>query len=829
MHQVVFRVEPVKSEYALAGANKHQNDRTESADKSRIHLNELLFGTSDIKSDVMTIVKKYPLAHTKSTFCAEMILSANAKYFDEISPDWKTGIYTKAFVDWKENSLDFLKKEFPGLASVNLHMDEEAPHFHAFIVPVHTKDIAYRRGEKTVTRIRYNDVFGDTAQVIADARRTKNSDKTKLGLLQTKYTEAVKTLGLKRGIVYGRAKYKEIHEFQAIVNAPLPTLKRETMQRPGEPTLIEKAQERLGRETDHSIYTKKYEKHFKSVVDHNRDIYSNSEKKARLYEIEKEKAERLKNVLIEKDEQIRVLDDEVIAHKEYVKKLRGISLDLVAEKMLYSGYIDTKKWRNAIDMTKELGGLDYTQSLQWLFKNFGEIDTQRTAVEYVVNQTIEKVRAIAIQDKPEPFLKMEIDMKKSLDMYADAVASDSVRVTSVRMTDAGVRVGGQLLTQEPDGISTFVLSAMDKIIRSSANKRHENGDREHVYFSPISLKTHHILIDDLNADGLDRLKEEGFRPAFVLETSPGNFQAIINVPKQSDDEQVNNAVENYVTHKLNWCSVEHAKQELDKAIKSGDEKLIERVSKMVKRVEKFGGGFGFGDSYLMGRSHPHRVPGAPNNKAKNRQEDGTYRLVNVVSNEHVYCDRCIEIAIAARDEIVKEHEKVAVHDKAVAKENRENRYTDPAQIPTSMMDMRLADFSKDVAFIDSDKSRTLKAIYMAHRENIKDVNQTATNEAIDLMVAQRLRATGHTSIDIHDALAHSTMKDKGYAHRTMLKAFDTQSSQTIDKYEQYKNGWKKIEEAVTKKIAKELERERKIKEFAAKQREFEQKDEPEQK
>jgi hypothetical protein len=57
--------------------------------------------------------------------------------------------------------------------------------------------------------------------------------------------------------------------------------------------------------------------------------------------------------------------------------------------------------------------------------------------------------------------------------------------------------------------------------------RHENAKGAHIYVRPAGL--HALsLIDDLNAEAIERMKAEGFEPAVVVETSPNNFQAWLN-------------------------------------------------------------------------------------------------------------------------------------------------------------------------------------------------------------------------------------------------------------------------------------------------------------
>jgi hypothetical protein len=62
------------------------------------------------------------------------------------------------------------------------------------------------------------------------------------------------------------------------------------------------------------------------------------------------------------------------------------------------------------------------------------------------------------------------------------------------------------------------------VLKSLLWLRRENLNRGHIYVRPAGA--HGLsLVDDLKADALARMKAEGFEPAAVVETSPGNFQA----------------------------------------------------------------------------------------------------------------------------------------------------------------------------------------------------------------------------------------------------------------------------------------------------------------
>ena len=62
------------------------------------------------------------------------------------------------------------------------------------------------------------------------------------------------------------------------------------------------------------------------------------------------------------------------------------------------------------------------------------------------------------------------------------------------------------------------------LIRPIPWLRLQNADGRNIYDRPKG--EHNLsLVDDLNADGVKRMKATGFAPTVVVETSPGNFQA----------------------------------------------------------------------------------------------------------------------------------------------------------------------------------------------------------------------------------------------------------------------------------------------------------------
>jgi len=75
----------------------------------------------------------------------------------------------------------------------------------------------------------------------------------------------------------------------------------------------------------------------------------------------------------------------------------------------------------------------------------------------------------------------------------------------------------------------------DALIRSVPWLRHQNLDGRNIYVRPKG--EHNLsLVDDLSADTLSQMRNAGFSPALIVETSPGNFQAWLKHPDRLSKE-----------------------------------------------------------------------------------------------------------------------------------------------------------------------------------------------------------------------------------------------------------------------------------------------------
>src|SRR5438445_12417613 len=126
----------------------------------------------------------------------------------------------------------------------------------------------------------------------------------------------------------------------------------------------------------------------------------------------------------------------------------------------------------------------------------------------------------------------------------------------------------------------------DTVLKSIAWLRYQNLNGRNIYIRPAG--EHHLsLVDDLKAAAIQKMKREGFVPAVVVETSPGNFQAWLN----------------------------HGKQ-LERSLSTAVAKNL---------ATKFHGDLGSADWRHFGR-----LAGFTNRKEKYRQPDGDFPYVRLV-------------------------------------------------------------------------------------------------------------------------------------------------------------------------------------------------------
>lgn len=140
-----------------------------------------------------------------------------------------------------------------------------------------------------------------------------------------------------------------------------------------------------------------------------------------------------------------------------------------------------------------------------------------------------------------------------------------------------------------------------------ANK---NSQGRNIYITPIDDRYHFMVLDDTTDVQLDELKQAGFKPALVQESSPGNLQAIFKVPKKPGENE-------------------------QKAANS----VVQRINKK------------FGDPRFTGVIHPFRLAGFTNRKEKYRDANGNYPFTRIHDDQGGICERMGAVLNDARAEL----------------------------------------------------------------------------------------------------------------------------------------------------------------------------------
>ena len=82
------------------------------------------------------------------------------------------------------------------------------------------------------------------------------------------------------------------------------------------------------------------------------------------------------------------------------------------------------------------------------------------------------------------------------------------------------------------------LWSAEEVANNISTLEYRNANRYDIYVTPMDPEHHHILVDDLTAEGVTYIKAH-YAPCLIQTSSANNYQAIVRVPKAevSPDEQ----------------------------------------------------------------------------------------------------------------------------------------------------------------------------------------------------------------------------------------------------------------------------------------------------
>ena len=321
---------------------------------------------------------------------------------------------------------------------------------------------------------------------------------------------------------------------------------------------------------------------------------------------------------------------------------------------------------------------------------------------------------------------MEV-MRELMDFrkYAAAVNADRYRVTCIKMEEDG---GKKTFILDKKGGMTRGFSPNELEVHMSEMLRFQRRG-ENLYYTPLSDDRHHILIDDMTRDSLKKLQEDGFRPAVILESSPGNFQCLLTIPRLGTE--FDRDVGNRITERLNRE---------------------------------------YGDKNLCGCIHPHRAPGFENRKPKHRREDGSFPQVKLLFAERRECGKALALARRIDREYVE----------AAEKRKTERRTFQPPDLrpgnPAAAYYAHLENIRRHLAIEDYSRVDAMIALRMRSNGHSREA------------VEETIRACAPTIRDLQTG-----RNWQRYAERTADYAFGPAGDRDLERNERYRELWRRVE------------------------------------
>lgn len=194
--KAIMRTQKLKTFSQITGAGKHiqRLQNTPNADPERLHLNRQLKGSGDLTADVRNYLNQHiearhsngkPKIRTNAVLCVEQVLTASHEYFQD-DPN------NERLRKWVDAQMQYIKKKWGDNAvSVVLHNDERSPHLHVHIVPI------------VNGRLNARELMGGKNDVMS--------------VMQDEYADAMKPLGLTRGIKNSKAYHTTLKQFYGML------------------------------------------------------------------------------------------------------------------------------------------------------------------------------------------------------------------------------------------------------------------------------------------------------------------------------------------------------------------------------------------------------------------------------------------------------------------------------------------------------------------------------------------------------------------------------------------------------------------------------------
>lgn len=214
----IFRVEKLKTKGNIAGSFDHitRGRPTPNADTSRTNQNRVLIGSRDkpiLEAWQEEIDRCKINVRANAVHAVEVVITASPEYFRPDNPKAAGTWNNERLEQWVEAQQKFIAENFPHAIYAELQLDESTPHIQIIDLPIL---------EKTTK--------DGSPKFSLDCRGKYGGEDRRTGLAnwQDKAHEAVKHLGLDRGLPGSKATHKKISTWYGTIDEvePLPPLEK---------------------------------------------------------------------------------------------------------------------------------------------------------------------------------------------------------------------------------------------------------------------------------------------------------------------------------------------------------------------------------------------------------------------------------------------------------------------------------------------------------------------------------------------------------------------------------------------------------------------------
>ena len=317
--------------------------------------------------------------------------------------------------------------------------------------------------------------------------------------------------------------------------------------------------------------------------------------------------------------------------------------------------------------------------------------------------------------------------QQEFERYWAALGAERVRVTCIRMREDGEKQA--MILDKRGGVSQGftpqeLVAHLPEMLRLQARG-------ENIYYTPLSETKQYILVDDMSRERASELLGDGYKPAVVLESSPGNYQCLLTFPK--------------------------ARTPLDRDVAN-------RLTRALNQK--------YGDPKLSGAVHPHRAPAFENRKPKHRRKDGSYPQVRLLYAKAQECRKAMQEADRIERELAAEQlRRIQTHPAPAPASRAAPRTSATAAYYAHYTDLRQHMPLADLSRVDGMIAVRLRATGHSPQEIAEAISQCAPT--------------------IRDKAQRRDWAR--YAERTACYAFGAGGDMVIGRYQQRVRSWQRLE------------------------------------